>query len=68
MNDDYNGHGGSYLIDGDGQRKLIERTRERGEDPALADPPTLNEVIPQEQPAQAGFFSPENPAEPTTTE
>jgi hypothetical protein len=64
MNNQYEGQGGSYLVDAAGELKLIERTREPGEDP-----PEPAEAAPQEQPASAGIFSPVAPAEqPTTTE
>lgn len=62
MNDQYEGQGGSYFIDESGARKLIERTRNPGDEP-----PT--EPAAPDQPASAGFFSPVAPADqPTTTE
>jgi hypothetical protein len=68
MNDEYEGQGGSYAIDASGERKLIERTREPGEPlPAEAEPPTLTEIIPHDQPADAGFFTPVAPAYQSTT-
>lgn len=66
MNDQYEGQGGSYVIDEAGERKLIERTHNPGEDPATVAPPTLTEVISQE-PASAGFFTPVAPADQLTT-
>jgi hypothetical protein len=61
------GQGGSYVVGADGEHRLIERTRAPGEDPAPpAEPPTLTEVVTHEQPADAGFFSPDAPAEQST--
>lgn len=62
MNNEHEGQGGSYRIGEDGDRKLVERTREPGESP-----PTLTEVAPSEQPADAGFFTPVAPADQSTT-
>lgn len=62
MNDQYEGQGGSYIIDANGERKLVERTRNPGDAPPV-------EEAAQDQPASAGFFTPVAPAEqPTTTE
>lgn len=60
MTDENEGRGGSYVIDEAGVRKLIERTRNPGDDP-----PTESTV--PDQPASAGFFSPVAPAEQSTT-
>lgn len=70
MNDQYEGQGGSYIINADGARELVSRTEEAPPpDPA---PPILTEVIAApSQPANAGFFTPaapEAPADSTTTE
>lgn len=65
----YSGQGGSYAIDAAGDHVLVERTREPGDDPAPADTPTLTEVVTPNEPAAAGIFSPDAPADqPTTTE
>ncbi len=53
MNDQH-GHGGSYVIDKDGNRVLVERTRE-------GPPAKTNE------PADAGFFSSNADAEPAAS-
>lgn len=69
MNDEFEGMGGSYVINEAGARVLIARTEEAA--PALAaaepEPPTLTEIIHQDEPADAGFFTPVAPAESTTT-
>jgi hypothetical protein len=62
MNDQYEGQGGSYVIDESGERKLVERTRNLGEAP-----PDPAEPAAQDQPASAGFFTPVAPAEQSTT-
>ena len=63
MNDEFEGMGGSYIINADGARELMSRTREPGDEP---EPPTLTEVIAPHEPADAGFFTPVAPAESTT--
>jgi hypothetical protein len=75
MNDENYGHGGSYVINSDGARELVERTEERDNDhqltmfqPPVTEPLTLTEVVQSEQPADAGFFSPVAPADQPTTE
>lgn len=67
MNDEHNGQGGSYVIDDNGARVLIERTRENNRQldmpwpaPAAPDPTT--------EPANAGIFSPVAPADQSTAE
>lgn len=69
MNDQYEGQGGSYIINDDGARELVSRTEEAP--PPDPTPPVLTEVIaPPSQPAKAGFFSPAAsyvPADSTTT-
>jgi hypothetical protein len=66
MNDQYEGHGGSYVIDESGARRLVERTRGQG-DPAPSDSAQPEQAA-QAEPAPAGSFSPVAPAEqfPTT--
>lgn len=64
MNDQYEGQGGSYLIDESGARVLIERTGHVAE--VKPEPPTLTEIIPQDEPANAGLFSPVAPADHST--
>ncbi|QJE03044.1 hypothetical protein HH212_26165 [Massilia forsythiae] len=55
MNDEHEGLGGSYTLDPKtGKRTLVARTT----------PPDEAEEQ-TEKPAAAGFFSPEQPAEPT---
>lgn len=56
MSDENEGMGGSYVLDPKTkQRTLVART----------EPPAEAEQT--EKPADAGFFSPEQPAEPTIT-
>jgi len=79
MNDDYAGHGGSYLIDEGGNRILVERTQERALAAAPAAAPIPDPVESEAQPdpgdaqqktrkpASAGFFSSvAKPIEPVT--
>jgi hypothetical protein len=63
VNDQYEGQGGSYVVDESGSRQLIERTRAPGEAPPEPPAPAAATT---EQPAAAGFFTPVAPAEPTT--
>jgi hypothetical protein len=69
MNDQYEGEGGSYMIDGvTGARVLVSRTEEAP--PPDPDPPVLTEIVVPAEPANAGFFTPvavDAPAESTTT-
>jgi hypothetical protein len=60
MTDENEGRGGSYVIDETGARKLIERTRNPGDEPSA-------EPAAPDQPASAGFFSPVAPAEQSPT-
>jgi hypothetical protein len=65
MNNEHEGQGGSYRIDEDGQRTLVERTKERADAPA--EPPA--DEATQTEPATAGIFSPVAPVDqPATTE
>jgi hypothetical protein len=58
MNDENEGLGGSYLIDPTtGQRALVARTK----------PPAPAGEQKDEPASEAGFFSPDQPADPTTT-
>jgi hypothetical protein len=66
MSDEHSGQGGSYSIEPDGEKKLIERTKERDEAPP--EPPVLTEQVAQSEPADAGFFSPVAPADQSTAE
>jgi hypothetical protein len=61
MENEYAGQGGSYAIDADGQRKLIQRTEEAPPSRAPAPP---DEPAARDQPAPAGFFTPVIPATP----
>lgn len=64
MNDEFEGMGGSYLINQKtGTRALVSRTED-----TPPDPPTLTEIIAPTEPANAGFFTPVAPAKTTTTE
>lgn len=65
MNDQYEGQGGSYVIDGTGERRLVERTKGRHELPP--DPPPQAGQAAQDQPADAGIFLPVAPAEQSPT-
>lgn len=60
MNEQNEGQGGSYAIDpGTGARVLLQRTQ------AQAMPPDPQPAIAvQDEPAQAGFFTPAAPASP----
>lgn len=61
MNDQYEGQGGSYIINAEGARELVSRTEEAP--PPDQAPPVLTDVIaPPSQPADAGFFTPAAPA------
>jgi len=67
MNHKHEGMGGSYVIDDAGERKLIERTEERGaasppEDPAPAAAGKSTKA------AKAAFSSPEVPADQPSKE
>lgn len=66
MTHQHDGQGGSYVIDESGERKLVERTRAAGDLPP--DPPASDEPAAQDDPADAGFFSPVAPADQPTTE
>jgi hypothetical protein len=69
MNNEYNGQGGSYNIGADGNLVLVERTRERADEPpAPPAPPAPAEPDTQPEPADAGFFVPEAPADQPTAE
>ncbi|RFP32417.1 hypothetical protein [Duganella sp. BJB476] len=61
MENEYAGQGGSYAIDEDGQRKLIQRTEDAP--PARAPAPPDEPAAP-DQPAPAGFFTSVSPATP----
>lgn len=66
MNDEYEGQGGSYIINDSGARELVSRTRESGDEPAVPpEPPVLTEAITPPKPAKVGFFTPVAPAEST---
>ncbi len=65
MNDQYEGQGGSYIIDEDGARKLVSRTAEAHS--PEAEPPVPIEVAAPIEPADAGFFTPVAPAKSKTT-
>jgi hypothetical protein len=64
MNDEYEGQGGSYVIDESGARVLVSRTEEAP--PPERAPPAFAKVVAQDEPANAGFFTPVAPAESTT--
>lgn len=65
MNDEFEGMGGSYIINEAGARVLVSRTEEaKPPEPA---PPILTEIVVPSKPAKAGFFTPVAPAESTTT-
>ncbi|MES2126650.1 MAG: hypothetical protein V4463_05205 [Pseudomonadota bacterium] len=72
MNDEFEGQGGSYVVDESGVRTLIHRTAEVSIDQrsSPAPPPDVSQV--QDQPASAGFFTLVTPVAPddatTTTE
>lgn len=61
MNDQYEGQGGSYVIDANEGRKLVERTREPGE------APPAEQAEPETEAAPAAFFTPVTPAEQSPT-
>ncbi|MDB5937545.1 MAG: hypothetical protein JWQ01_4889 [Massilia sp.] len=65
MNDEFEGMGGSYVINEAGARALVERTREAGDEPP--EPPAAAEIVVPSKPAKAGFSLPVAPAESTTT-
>lgn len=65
MSNEHDGQGGSYMIDGDGRRVLVERTEERAKVQSDTSPPA--EQAAQDEPANAGFFSPVAPADQSTT-
>lgn len=65
MNDEFEGQGGSYIIGDSGARELVERTEEAPK--AIPEPPAPTEIIAPYEPANADFFTPVAPAEPTTT-
>lgn len=83
MNDQYQGQGGSYAINEQGERVLLARTREAGETintaasttttapaPPAPDSAPAAEAVPDPtpaRPAKAGFFTPAAKADPTTT-
>lgn len=65
MNDEFEGIGGSYIINEAGARELVSRTREPGDEPPKI--PVLTEFAVPTKPAKAGFFTPVAPAESTPT-
>jgi hypothetical protein len=68
MNDEYEGQGGSYVIDPSGARKLVERTRDPRDDapPEPPETPDPAALAANDKPAKAGFLLPAAPAKPTT--
>ena len=65
MSNEHDGHGGSYIIDSEGRRVLVERTEEAVK--KLPDTSSSAEQAAQDEPADAGFFSPVAPADQSTT-
>lgn len=64
MSNEHDGQGGSYIIDDDGRRVLVERTEEPVKGSPEISPPA--EQAAQDEPADAGFFSPVAPADQST--
>jgi hypothetical protein len=60
MNDQYEGQGGSYIINSESARELVSRTEEAPPpDPEI--PILTEEIAPPSRPAKAGFFTPVAP-------
>ncbi len=68
MNDQNAGMGGSYIINGMGERELVERTSEAAPpDPGIDAPPAATASEKPTKPAKAVFFTPVTPVAPDDT-
>jgi hypothetical protein len=67
MNNEHEGKGGSYVVGGDGQVNLVERTKQPGEEP-VPDEPAPAESNKTTRAAKAALSSPAAPADQPSKE